>query len=207
MKYLKMLGLAAVTVAALMAFVGAGTASATVICKTEPIAGVCPEGWDYAAGTKGKASLKPGTTAVLRTTAGSVEDTCAESTVEGTSENTGSATTTVKSTLTTLTFSNCTNTTDTLEPGLGELHWISGTNNGTLTTFGTRVTMNLAGISCTYGTGTGTDMGTTVGGNPGSLAVNAVINKVAGGFICPSDTIFQSEYVATNPTNAWVAER
>lgn len=87
MNYLKMLGLAAVAVAALTAFLGAGTASATVICKTEPTAGVCPEGWDYSAGTKGKASLEKGTTAILRSTAGSIEDTCTESTVEGTSEN------------------------------------------------------------------------------------------------------------------------
>jgi hypothetical protein len=207
MNYLKLLGLAAMAATALMAFAGAGTASATVICKTEPTAGVCPAGWDYPAGTVGKASLKPGTTVILESTAGTIEDTCTKSTVEGTSENTGSATTTVKSTLTGLTFGNCTNTTDTISPGSGELHWISGTNNGTLTTVGTEVTMNLAGVSCTYGTGVGTDMGTTVGGNPGSLAARAVVNKVAGSFLCPSDTMFTAEYVATEPTAAWVAER
>lgn len=205
MNYLKMLGLAAVAAAALMAFVGAGTASATVICKTEPTAGVCPEGWDYPAGTKGGASLV--TSASLHSTGGALEATCAGSTVEGTSENTGSATTTVKSTLTTLTWGNCSQTTDTLSPGRGELHWIPGTNNGTLTTIGTEVTVVIAGLSCVFGTGTGVDMGTTVGGNPGSLMVNAVISKVGGSFLCPSDTVMEGKYVATSPTNAWVAER
>jgi hypothetical protein len=207
MKYLKMLGLVTVTAAALMAFVGAGTASATVICKTEPTAGVCPEGWDYPAGSKGKASLAAGTSAVLRTTAGSIEATCTQSTVEGTSENTGGATATVKSTLTTLTFGNCSNPTKTIVPGGGELHWISGTNNGTLTTFGTEVTIVLAGVSCTLGLEGTKDVGTTVGGNPGSLTVNVSVVKKAGSFLCPSTAVFEAKYVATEPTNAWVAER
>lgn len=207
MNYLKLFGLAAVAATALMAFIGAGTASATVICRTEPTAGECPKEWDYQTGTKGKASLNAGTTAVLTTTTEEVLVTCTESTVEGTSDNTGSATTTVKSSLSTLTFSGCTHTIDTVSPGLGELHWIPGTNNGTLTTSGTKVTTQFAGVSCTYGIGTGTDMGTTVGGNPGNLKVNAPIKKVEGSFLCPSNTVFQAEYVATNPANAWVAER
>jgi hypothetical protein len=44
-RYIKMLGLAAVAAAAVMAFVGAGTASATVICATgSPEATVCGAG-------------------------------------------------------------------------------------------------------------------------------------------------------------------
>jgi hypothetical protein len=208
MKVLKMLGLTAMAAAALMAFLGAGTASATVICKTVPTAGVCPEGWDYPAGTKGKASLRASTSALLETTSGAEIATCTGSTVEGTSENTGGATSTVKSTLTTLTWEGCNQTTDTINPGTGELHWIPGTNNGTLVTFGTIVTMGLFGVSCSYGTGEGTTMGTTVGGNPGRLMVNAVVPRVAGNtLLCPPSARFTAEYVATEPTAAWVAER
>lgn len=208
MKFLKMLGLAAVAAAALMAFAGAGPASATVVCKTQPTAGVCPSEWDYPVGTKGKASLAAGTSAALQTTAGEVLVTCTASTVEGTSENTGGATSTVKSTLTALTWSGCSSTVKTLNPGTGELHWIAGTNNGTLTTFNTLVTVNIFGVSCSYGTGAaGTDMGTTIGGNPGHLAVNTAINKQEGGFLCPATARFSAEYVATEPTAAWVAER
>lgn len=208
MKYLKILGLAAVAATALMAFIGAGTASATVICTTKPTGGECPAGWDYPAGTVGKASLKSGTTVVLESTSGSTLVTCSESTVGGTSENTGGATSTVKSILTSLTWGGCTTTVDTLNAGTGELHWISGTTNGTLITFNNLVTTNIFGVSCSYGTGAaGTDMGTTVGGNPGSLTVKTVINKQEGGFLCPSTTLFTAEYIATEPHAEWVAER
>lgn len=70
------------------------------------------------------------------------------------------------------------------------------------------MTINVFGVSCTYGTGEGTDMGTTVGGNPGSLAINIVVPRVAGNTIlCPSTARFQAEYVATEPTAGYVAER
>jgi hypothetical protein len=45
MKYLKMLGLAAVAAAALMAFAGAGTASADELCtENENLENMCPAG-------------------------------------------------------------------------------------------------------------------------------------------------------------------
>lgn len=208
MKYLKMLGLAVIAAAALMAFLGAGTASATVICKVEPKSGVCPEGSDYPAGTKGKASLKRETKAVLETTSGETLATCTESTVEGTSKNTGGATETVESTLTSLTWGGCSTKVVTLRPGLGQLHWIAGTNNGTLTTAGVEVTTGIFGVSCVYGAGAlPIDAGTTVGGDPGSLAANTIVNKTEGGFLCPSTLRFTASYVATEPTAAWVAER
>lgn len=207
MKHLKMLGLFAVAATVLMAFLGAGTASATVICKTVPTAGVCPEGWDYPTGTKGKASLEAHTSATLTDSSGNVLATCTGSTVEGTSANTGGATETVKSTLTSLTWEGCSQTTDTINPGSGQLHWISGTVNGTLTTIGTSVTLNIFGVSCTYGTGVGVDMGTTFGGESGTLTINVILPKVEGGFLCPSTARFTGKYVATEPTTAYVAER
>lgn len=206
MKYLKMLGLAAVAAMALMAFVGAGSASATVLCKTAPVGGVCPEGWDYAAGTEGTASLTE--SLVLETKEGTILDTCSGSTVQSTLSNTGSAAETIKSKLSSITFTGCTKTTDTINPGSGEVHWIAGTSNGTLTTFSTEVTVNTIFGSCVYGAkATGTDYGTTVGGNPGSLTLNTLIPRVSGNFACPAEARITGKYVATNPTNAWVAER
>jgi hypothetical protein len=52
MKHLKMLGLAALAAAALTALIGAGTASATVLCKNNLNTTTCSE--KYPAGTKGK---------------------------------------------------------------------------------------------------------------------------------------------------------
>lgn len=203
MKHLKVLGLAAIAAVALMAFLGADMASATVLCKNNLNTEACSE--PYKAGEKGKASLASGATALFESTAGTTEDTCTGSNVESTLENAGSSTTTVKSGISTLTLSGCTSVTKVLAGGFAELHWISGTDNGTLTTIGTEVTFLISGLSCIYGASTGVDVGTTLGGNPGSLTINAVFPKVGGGFLCPSDGIFQGKYVPTEPTAGWVA--
>jgi len=204
MKYLKMLGLAAVAAAALMAIVGAGTASATVICKNNLNTEKCSE--PYPAGTKGTASLAAGTSALLQTTAGETMVTCTESVISSTLENPGSATTTVKSGVSTMTFAKCTVPVVVINGGYAELHHIAGTDNGTLTTFNTEVTVNTVFFgSCVYGSGKGLDVGNTIGGNPGSMTLNTVFSKISGGIACPSDARFTGKYVATSPTNAWVA--
>lgn len=206
MKNPKMLGLAAVAAVAVTAFVGGGTASATVICKTNPGSSECPAGWDYPAGTEGLASIQG--TATLETVGNppTVLDTCSGGTVKGTSQNTGGASETVKSILTALTWEGCSKTTETLAPGTGELHWIPGTNNGTVTTAGFEVTVNTIFGSCVYGAGAvGMDMGTVEGGT-GSLAINAIIPRLTGP--CPAESRFTATYVATKPAStAWVAER
>jgi hypothetical protein len=203
MKYLKMLGLAALAAAAVMAVVGVGTASATVICKNNLSTTACSE--KYAVGTEGTASLAAGTTALLETTGGEVLVTCTGSTIKSTLADAGSAATTVKSGVSPMNFTGCNLTVHVLKGGSAELHHIAGTDNGTLTTFGTEVTTQIFGVSCTYGSGNGLDVGTTVGGNPGSMTLSTVFPKVAGGFLCPADARFTGKYVATSPTNAWVA--
>lgn len=203
MKHLKLIGLAAVAAMALVALLGAGAASATVLCKNNLNTEHCSE--PYEVGSKGTASLAAGSSAIMETTAGETLITCNESTTSAVLENAGSSTTTVEDSVTSLTFGGCSTTVDTVTLGRGVLHWIAGTDNGTLTTIETAVTTNIFGVSCTYGAGAGTTMGTTVGGNPGSLTVNTVIAKVAGGFVCPSDVRITAKYVATSPTNAWVA--
>jgi hypothetical protein len=206
MKNLKMLGLAVVAAAALMAFLGAGTASATVICKNNLSTTACSE--KYPVGTKGTASLAAGSSALLETTGGTVLDTCTGSKIESSISDAGSATTTVKSGVSTMTFTGCTVSTVVINGGSAELHWISGTDNGTLTTFNTEVTVNTGFFgACTYGApSTGIDVGTTVGGNPGSMMLSTVfpLRKNESG-LCPSEARFTGKYVATSPTNAWVA--
>jgi hypothetical protein len=60
--------------------------------------------------------------------------------------------------------------------------------------------------SCTYGTGTGTDMGTIVGGNPAILTINARIplTKNESG-LCPAETRLTAEYAVTTPSPLWFA--
>lgn len=205
MKHVKMLGLAVIAAAALMAILGASTASATVICKNNLNTEKCSEPWPI--GTEGTASLASGSSALLVDTEGGELDRCSASTVTGKLKSQGSGVPAI-SELSTLTWGSCTFATKTLSAGSGELTWIKGTDNGTLVTKGTEVTINTVFFgSCIYGTpSTGTDMGTTVGGNPGSLTVNAVIKKLSGSnFACPETTIFTAKYVATSPTNGWVS--
>ena len=203
MKPFKMLGVAAMAAAALMVLVGAGTASATVICKNNLNTETCSE--PYPIGTEGIASIPAGKSIVLADTEGGELDRCNTSTVTGKLKSQGSGKPAL-SELSTITFGNCTFPTKTVNPGRGELTWIKGTDNGTLFTYETQATINTVFFgSCIYGV-TGTDMGTTVGGNPGSLTVNAVVEKFSGSnFACPETAKLTGQYVATSPTNAWVS--
>lgn len=203
MKYLKMLGLTAVAVAALTALVGAGPASATVICENNLNTEKCTA--PYPIGTKGTASLEKGTSAILTDTEEGILDTCTGSTVTGVLASQGSGVPAL-SELSSLTWTGCTFPTTTTNPGRGELNWIKGTDNGTLTTYETTATINTVFFgTCSYGVGAGTDMGTTVGGNPGSLTVNTVLKKISGTVACPSTAKFTAKYVATSPTAGWVS--
>jgi hypothetical protein len=209
MKYLKMLGLAVMAAAAFMAFIGANSASATVIC-TETIT-PCPAGKKIGptedVGVTDHfihATLEPESSASLLSTEKKLLVTCTESTVTAESEATGSATETAKATVTKLTFGNCSSTVDVLKGGTLEVHWIEGTHHGTVTSKEAEVTVNIAGVSCTYGSQNGTDIGILTGGSMGTMEINAVVNKVAGSFLCPSTAIWQANYTITEPEPIYV---
>ncbi len=203
MKHLKTLGLLVTAAALLTAIIGASTASATVICKNNLNTSTCSE--PYAIGTEGTASLVSGTTALLTDTTGKTLDTCKGSTVTSKLKSQGKGVP-AQSELSTLTFTTCTFPTKAVNPGRGELKWIEGTDNGTLFTYETEVTINtiLFG-TCSYGPGNGTDVGTTEGGNPGSMTLNLVVKKLAGGAACPETGKFTAKYVAASPTAGWVS--
>jgi len=203
MKYLKMLGLAAVAAMALMAF--AGSASATVLCKTTLTTGCAGGGQDYAAGTEINATLKAGTSALLR--AGFANITCTESTVAGKTENTGSGSETVRGQIETLDFpaASCNATVHVLKTGELEIHHNAGTDNGTLTGRGSEVTVRIGEVSCTYGTGTGTNLGTLVGGNPAQMNISTNLPKIAGGFLCANPAEWVATYTVTNPKPLYIS--
>jgi hypothetical protein len=208
MKCLKTVGLAAVAAMALVAFIGASSASATVLCKEAGTTTNCSaNGKDYPAGTEFHLSQESGTSLILRTTGGFTEKTCIDSTTKGSTQNTGSSTNTVQITVTVSAFGGCSNTVDTLELGELEVHHIAGTDNGTVTARGFKWTTTLAGISCVYGYGEGGDFGTLTGGNPATIDYNAVVPKREGGFACPSTTILEGRYIVTSPVPLYVSER
>jgi hypothetical protein len=205
MKYVKMLGLAAVAAAALMAFVGASTASATVLCKS---AGgtTCPAGEAYGANTTIHA-VNTGTVK-LDTSFKTIE--CTGSTVQGETENEGSATETVKGkTGGTLTFTGCNCTVTVLNAGTLEIHWIEGGSNGTVTSSGSETTTScktiFGTVHCIYVTN-GTHVGTLTGGNPATLSASATIPVDAehSNGLCPQESKWTANYEVTSPTPLFV---
>jgi hypothetical protein len=203
MKYIKMLGLAAVAAMALMA-VGAGTASATVLCETTTNTTTCGSAWDVPSGTSLEFSIKSGTTATLRDTSGFLNDTCTGSTVTGPTANTGSSSTTVTGTITqpNLTWSGCTQTTATTAGGTLEIHHIAGTDNGTVTANGFKVTVLFPfNITCIFET-KNLDIGTLTEGKPATMDINAVVTSESKN--CPTTSKWEGTYVMTSPANTTV---
>ncbi len=208
MKYIKMLGLLAVAAAALMAF--AGTASATTITSDT------------------------GSTPALHAEAGETTlhgvstITCHNSTVAGTVAAHGSSTT-AKGSISTLSFTNCTNNnhvtvlaTGTGANGTGELEvhtqyttikhedgtvtkilHESSNGNGTLTSSGTKVTIQVTslGLSCLFETNN-TKIGTVTGGEHATLDIeSAGIPRVGHSIFCGSNGVWTGSYKVNHPTN------
>jgi len=198
MKHVKMLGLAVVAAAALMAFVGAGTASATGrLCSTET--NPCTSPW--ATPTTIDFSLKTGTAATLKDTSGNTLDSCTGSTVKGTLTS-NAAGSTPTGTNSQLTWTGCTVTTDTILPG-GLKIASAGSGAGTVIADAKiEVTVNVFS-SCNYGVESGTTLGTTNKGTGTGVVfkANAVAKKLNGGFLCPETTKWVAEYVLTEPSN------
>jgi hypothetical protein len=182
-----------------LAFIGAGTASATVLCNEA--ASKCKS---YVKGVTVDAALTE--SATFSTTSGTVLDTCTFGTREGTISNAGGTSATVSETIGDLSWGSCTGTTDTISKGELEIHWISGTNNGTVTGKNISITANTGFGSCTYGTGAAADIGTIEGGKPATIKINAILNKVEGGVLCPADVKAVAGYSVESPQPLFVGE-
>lgn len=197
MKHVKMLVLAAVAAGALMAVIGAGTASATVLCSTT--VETCPTAQKWPFGMTLDFSISSGSSAKLTQTNGEAIDTCTVSTVKGTITNTGSAFETVSGPVDSMTWENCTFPTKTLAVGNLEVHRIAGTSNGTVTAYGTfEVTVNTVFFgSCAFSFGPGISIGDLKEGKPATFAANAVSTKVAGGAACPVTAKWSANYTLT----------
>jgi hypothetical protein len=190
MKYIKMLGLAAVAAMALMAF--AGTASATDL--TSP-AGTVYEG-EIVATAESSLTLQAGFSTV----------TCTESTVAGTPNSFGA---TVSGPITTLDFSNCPETTVTpeknAEGNYGTLSIAVDKKgpNGNLSGSGSRVKIVKSGVTCYYETSNtplGTLTGSSTTGKTATMDINATLKRGTGSsFFCASEALWSGSYVVTTP--------
>jgi hypothetical protein len=193
MKYVKKLGLAAVVALGLTAFIGAGTASATVLYSGATKLG---------SGTEIFGSLT-GFSFKMSTTEGTALDECSSGGLHGKTSNSGSATETVRGSISvsSLTWSNCVFTTDTLKGGEFEIHWTSGIN-GIVTVSGLEVTINTGLFgTCVFTSGTSkVTFGTLTGSTSGDavLDVNTIMTRVSG--LCPSTAKWVGTYTITSPT-------
>lgn len=160
-----------------MAFVGANMASATTLC-TNANGTAC-----YAAGQKYDWSLKPGTTSRF-TSGGSTIAACTASTIKGEARN-GTATW-IELNVIGLAWPGANCTTGIVPVGFGKLTimWIAG-NSATVEGDETEFTMELLGVSCTYGFGVGTHLGAITGGKEPNLSISTTVTKTAGSFLCP----------------------
>ncbi len=195
MKYTKMLSLVAVAAAALMAFVGVGTASATTL--TDEAGNVVKSG------TTIDFSIPSGASTLLVDTENEPLDTCTQSTARGKTTNEGGTGAAVTGNVETLDWGNCSFVTKTLHTnGLQ----VNGTGSGNVSATGTfEVTINtiLFG-SCIYGVTNGVSIGTLASG---TFTANAVVEIFPGSnFFCPTTAKWTGTYTATEPKGLKVDE-
>lgn len=202
MNNLKVLGLALIAALSLSILAAAGTAQATALCTTTDTP-VCTMA--YGPGASVDLSLKVLTSMQLVSTGSSdTLATCSSATLNG--KVGAELTKAVIIELSAATWGSCNKTVDTIANGLLEVEHAEGTHNGTVKGIGTEWTFGILGVSCTYGFGTSTDLGTLVSGEEPTLNINVVISKTAGGFLCPSDTILTAEYGMTSPHALYFSE-
>jgi hypothetical protein len=207
MKYVKMLVLAVAAAAALAAFIGGSTASATVLCSEQgtgsPTGTTCPANRAYVAGTEIHAVNE----GISKTTTSFMNVECEEATLSGKTQNEGSATETVKFIVEVLTFAKCNCEVKVLKAGTLEIHWIEGSHNGTVTSNDLEETWLCStvfgSVHCIYRT-TNTDLGTLTGsattGQTATMDIeSAGIPRVITSSLCPDTENWDVKYKITTP--------
>lgn len=204
MKLVKMLALTVVAAGALIASIGASTASATVFCATT--VETCPQAQRWAAGNVLDFALPAGTSASLVET-GALEgegvwNTCKESTVKYEIFSEGSSIATTEGWVTGLTWGKCSLSVETKLKGRFEVHRIAGTSNGTVTSSEpTRVAIDTVFFGdCVYTIAKGQSIGDITEGNPALLHLNSVM-KIAEGneLVCPLSLVWTATYTLKSP--------
>ncbi len=189
MKFLRSLGLLAVTV-------GLAAALPAVASATELVSGseMVTTGSTVSSETEGSQ--------VLSNPFVSIE--CTGSTLAAKTTNTGGVSETVKANVETLTFTGCSATVTVLAKGTLEIHTQEGSanNNGTLTSTGAEVTTEKSGIHCIYKTSS-TKIGTLTGsastGGTATIDIAGTIPRTGGSPLCGSTGQWKGSYKVTTP--------
>ena len=207
MRLIKMLGLAMVAAIAAMAFIGAGTASATVLCEVEAEE-TCPEESVYPAGTAIEAELEEETKSVLESEAVTIE--CQESTLVGeTTSKGGGEGVPVEGEFTEVTWAECTSglgkcTVKALElPWNWELNWTEK-SDGQLFVFPFKKTFTCGFITCEFGAEL--EIKFKGGNNPSISATVSILVKISG-FFCSAEAKWSAQFSVTIPKPVFVKNK
>jgi hypothetical protein len=151
-------------------------------------------------GTEITASLKTGTSALLKDEFGTTTDTCSASEAKGKIESPGGDTSYPSGKLSSLTFSSCTHTTTVLAPGELEVRGTAGSTNGTVYSKNAELTVQSTffGASAICKTGAGTKLGTLTAAEAGKLATIDISAKVDCGIL--GNASWTGTYTTTSPT-------
>lgn len=216
MKHAKTVGFALAASLAIVAFLGVGTASATVLCEATETP--CGESNLLHPTAEINADLLPGTSVRFETTFGFVIATCTGSSFVATVEKAGGAseTTVVGVPSAGFTWSGCTSGISTALSGEWEIHHKEGTDNGTLTNtknlFGKQFGITLDVLNgCTYLLYWTGHIGAVTGGAEGSgewagaprVDIHARLGAGAGES-CLEDIIWRATYSLTSPAPMYV---
>jgi hypothetical protein len=220
MRKLMKLGVSAVALVALaVAAIGAGSASATVLCRSAPSTHVCPAADLLAGPGRSTTVTATSSSAVLRTSGGLINPvvTCTSSTATITAGPGGGAGLALPGRLTGLTFTRCTSTNPTgcsasaIVTGLptsGSLSWTTNWD-GTITITAPDVEIDCpflgTTVRCHYGGNAVT--GTVRGGNPATVTFNGVRVNSTSGSPCPPTTSWTATYTVTSPNPMYVEDQ
>jgi hypothetical protein len=198
MKYCKLIGLIAIAASALVASLGASSASATQLTCTEP-AGTkvfCVVGSELHSESEGVVTLHP--------IIGDI--TCERATGYGSFTSAGSSTTTPAGTPALTTLENCTAVVQVLAKGVLEIHTKSASvdNRGLVTSTGTEVTVEAYGFHCifkTSATGIGTFTGSSITKGTPTIDLEATVPRSGGrsGAFCGSTAQMTGSLKITKP--------
>jgi hypothetical protein len=197
MRNMKILGLGMLAALAAMAFLGAGTASATKLCSvnTSP----CPAGNTYGKGTAIKAQLVAGTNSTMAS--GFVNISCSESTISGKTTSEGGAGA-VTGTISSVTWKGCTSGLGACTASALNTPWsaeVTGSGgNGTMSISGAGGKFTCGGVTCEYAASKASV--SVSGGNPATIKASSIsFSKIGGGFLCSSTASWSGTYEATAP--------
>lgn len=202
----KALGITTLLAIALVAAMGASSASATALCAEPATEEEETCGTPYEANT----TFSGEATNTLFDTS-SVDVVCAKSVAEG--ETTEAATgegSPLGAEVTALSFEGCETTlgmscevTTTSVPDTASLSWVSG-NDGTLSISNVGGTIVCGSLSCTT-SAEKLELDAN-GGAPASVVANKETMKMSGGFLCPTSVQWSATFALTAPAMAYVTQ-